>query len=230
VQELALKVAEVHGVEIHDADRADAGSRQVHRDRRSEAAGADAEHARGLELPLPFQPDLGDEQVAAVAEDLLARQPGQRLDLRRDMAPIRDMPCRPRRRASPRCRNRMSSSFTYVDEIRSRPSDPNRCGRTPSLRRHINSISPTVPPSTSVSRLPVPGEAAWESGACESWTLLGSQFQNLFGPVLVAARRAALTSRKADLTSLNLGRHLRGSSPATDTMTYEWQRVVEVPL
>ncbi len=53
VQNLPLQVAEVHDVEVHDADRADAGCGEIHRHRRSQAAGADAEDLRRLELLLP---------------------------------------------------------------------------------------------------------------------------------------------------------------------------------
>ena len=58
VQDLALQVAEVDGVEVDDADGADAGRGQVHRHRRAEPAGADAQHLGGLQLLLPLHPDF----------------------------------------------------------------------------------------------------------------------------------------------------------------------------
>src|SRR5204863_3322577 len=44
---------------------------EIHRDRRAEAAGADAEHLRGLQPLLPFEADLRKNQVAAVALDFV---------------------------------------------------------------------------------------------------------------------------------------------------------------
>ena len=74
VDDLALQVADVDRVVVHEADRADAGRREVHRRRRSQAAGADAEHARGLEPLLPFDAHLGQRQVPAVSQHLVARE------------------------------------------------------------------------------------------------------------------------------------------------------------
>ena len=74
VDNLPLQVAEVDDVEIDDADRADAGRGQIHRGRRAEAAGADAQHAAGLQPALPVHADLRHDQVAAVALDLVVRE------------------------------------------------------------------------------------------------------------------------------------------------------------
>ncbi len=71
VQNLPLQVAEVHDVEIDDADRADAGCGEIHRDRRSQAAGADAEDLRGLELLLPQHADFRQDQMTAVALEIV---------------------------------------------------------------------------------------------------------------------------------------------------------------
>ena len=78
VQDLALQVAEVDDVEVDEAERADAGGREVHRDGRAEAAGADAEHLRGLQLALPLDADLRHDQVPAVALHFVVGQLGQR--------------------------------------------------------------------------------------------------------------------------------------------------------
>ena len=54
--------------------RADARGGQVQAERRAQAAGADQQHLGGLQLLLPFDADLGDDQVAAVAQDLVVRE------------------------------------------------------------------------------------------------------------------------------------------------------------
>ena len=71
VDDLALEVAEVDHVEIDDANPSDTGGGQIHRDRRAEPAGADAEHAGSLQLQLPLHADLRQDQMTAVASDLL---------------------------------------------------------------------------------------------------------------------------------------------------------------
>ena len=80
VQDLTLQVAGVDVVEIDDAERTQAGSGEIERRRGSEPARADAEHAAGLQLALPFDADLRQDQVPAVALDLVV---GQRRQLRR---------------------------------------------------------------------------------------------------------------------------------------------------
>jgi hypothetical protein len=57
--------------------------REVHQRRAAEAAGADGEHLGVLQALLPVHRDVGDDQVAAVAHDLLAGQLRGRLDERR---------------------------------------------------------------------------------------------------------------------------------------------------
>ena len=74
VDDLALQVAGVDDVEVDEAERADAGRGEVERERRAEAAGADAEDAGGLQLLLAFHADLGQDQVARVAGDLFVGQ------------------------------------------------------------------------------------------------------------------------------------------------------------
>ncbi len=83
VDDLALQVALVDDVEVDDAQRPDAGRRQVHQGRRAQAAGTDGEHACVLQPLLPVHGDVGDDQVTAVAHHLLAGQLGGRLDQRR---------------------------------------------------------------------------------------------------------------------------------------------------
>ena len=59
VDDLALEVAGVDDVEIDQAEGADAGGGQIKSQRRAQAAGADAEHARGFELRWPSMPTSG---------------------------------------------------------------------------------------------------------------------------------------------------------------------------
>ena len=76
VNDLPLQVGVVHDVEVHDAERAHAGRAQVQRQRRTQAARADAQHSRRFQLELPFHADLGHDQVARVAQDLVVAQGG----------------------------------------------------------------------------------------------------------------------------------------------------------
>ncbi len=74
VQNLALEVGVIHGIEIHDADFADAGGGEIHGDGRAEAAGADAQDAGALDFLLACQPDFGQNQVPRVAADFIIVQ------------------------------------------------------------------------------------------------------------------------------------------------------------
>ena len=74
VQNLPLQVAEIDDVEVDEAEGADAGGGEVHRDRGSESAGADAEHLRGLQLPLTVDADLRHDEMPRVALHLVVGQ------------------------------------------------------------------------------------------------------------------------------------------------------------
>src|SRR5688572_18547988 len=74
MDDLPLQVAEVDDIEVHDADPADAGSREIHRRRGAETAGTDAQHAARLQLALPVDADLRHDQMPAVALDLVVGQ------------------------------------------------------------------------------------------------------------------------------------------------------------
>ena len=63
VNDLALKIREIDGVEINDPDLADAGGGQVHGDRRAESARTDAEDAGGANFLLARHPDFGQDEV-----------------------------------------------------------------------------------------------------------------------------------------------------------------------
>ena len=71
VDDLALQVGLVDLVELGDAEGADAGRGQVEQRGAAQAAGADDEHLGVLEPLLPGHPDVGDDQVAAVAAYLV---------------------------------------------------------------------------------------------------------------------------------------------------------------
>ena len=66
VEHLALEVRLLDHVVVDDPDRADAGGREVERDGRTEAAGADEEHAGIEQLPLTLEADLRDEHLPGV--------------------------------------------------------------------------------------------------------------------------------------------------------------------
>ena len=76
VDDLALQVRLVDDVEVDDADRADAGRGQVQQRRRTEPAGADHQHPRVFQPLLPVDAQVGNDQVPAVAGDLVAGQLG----------------------------------------------------------------------------------------------------------------------------------------------------------
>ena len=83
VQDLALEVARVDGIEIDDADRSNAGRREIQGGGRSEPARADAEHATGFEPPLAVDTHFRKNQVPAVALNLVVGQFGRSVQLRR---------------------------------------------------------------------------------------------------------------------------------------------------
>ncbi len=89
VDDLSLEVAVLDGVEVHQPDRAHARGGQVERGRRAEAAGADDQHPRLLELLLALEPDLRHDDVPGVAADLVCCEfhvfhSGRRADAARD--------------------------------------------------------------------------------------------------------------------------------------------------
>ena len=83
VDDLALEVRRVDDVELHDPQGAHTGGGKVEQGRAAEAACPDHEHLRVLEPLLPRHPDIGDDQVAAVALHLILGQLGGRLHERR---------------------------------------------------------------------------------------------------------------------------------------------------
>jgi hypothetical protein len=71
VDHLPLQVREGDEIVIHDADRADAGRREILDQRRSEPARPDHQHRGRVELCLPGSADLPEHEMAGVAFDLL---------------------------------------------------------------------------------------------------------------------------------------------------------------
>ena len=76
VDDLALQICEINNIEIDNTERSDARGGQIHGDGRAQSAGADAEHLRLLQLELPFHADLGQDEVARVAQDLVVGESG----------------------------------------------------------------------------------------------------------------------------------------------------------
>ena len=74
VKHLALQVRGIHDIEVHEAERADAGRGEIERGGRAEPAHTNEQHARALELLLSLEPDFGKNEVTAVAEDLFVRE------------------------------------------------------------------------------------------------------------------------------------------------------------
>src|SRR4029078_4668144 len=77
VQDLPVQVAEVDGVEVDDAEAADAGGGEIERGGGAGGARADAQHACRLQPPLTVDAHLRHDQVPAVALDFFRRQLGR---------------------------------------------------------------------------------------------------------------------------------------------------------
>ena len=76
VQDLPLQVGQIDDIEVNDAQCAHARRRQIQRHRRAQAARPDAQHARLLQLELTLHADLGQDEVAGVAQGLIVRKRG----------------------------------------------------------------------------------------------------------------------------------------------------------
>jgi hypothetical protein len=74
VKDLTLQVGEVDPVRVGDGQPADAARGEVERRRATEAARADDERVRSAQPLLAFDADFGEQDVAAVAEELLVVQ------------------------------------------------------------------------------------------------------------------------------------------------------------
>src|SRR4029077_113372 len=74
VYNLPLQVSKIDHIEVDQADPADAGGCQVKSQRRPETASPDQQHLRLFELELTLHPHFGDDEVPAVAQDLVLGQ------------------------------------------------------------------------------------------------------------------------------------------------------------
>ena len=74
MQDLALQVREVDLVGVRDGQPANAGGCKVERRRAAQPAGADDQRARAPQPLLPLDADLREQDVPAVAEELLVVQ------------------------------------------------------------------------------------------------------------------------------------------------------------
>jgi hypothetical protein len=82
VENLPLEVGEVDLVRIGDGQLADAARGEVERRGTTEAAGADDERMRGAQPLLALDANFIEQDVAAVAEELLVVQWAENLDSR----------------------------------------------------------------------------------------------------------------------------------------------------
>ena len=71
VRDLALQVGEIDRIVVDDGDRPDTGRAEVQRDRGPQPAGADHERVRSEQLALAFDPDLVEQDMARVAQQLV---------------------------------------------------------------------------------------------------------------------------------------------------------------
>jgi hypothetical protein len=74
VEDLALQVGEIDLIAIGERELSDTACSQVERRRATQAARADYKRACGKQPLLPLDPDFREEDVAAVAEELLVVQ------------------------------------------------------------------------------------------------------------------------------------------------------------
>ena len=78
VEHLPLQIRGIDDIEVHEAERADARRGEIERGGRAEPAHAYEQHARALELLLSLETDVGENEMPAVAEDLLVGELGMR--------------------------------------------------------------------------------------------------------------------------------------------------------
>src|SRR5712692_1732839 len=68
---LALKIREIHNIEINQTELADARGRKIQAQRRTEPSRADEQYLGVFQLELPVHPDFRHDEMAAVAQNLL---------------------------------------------------------------------------------------------------------------------------------------------------------------
>ena len=74
VDHLPLQIGQRDDIVVDDAERADAGRRQIFEHRRAEPAGADHQHARALQPLLAGAADLRQHDVARIALQFFRRK------------------------------------------------------------------------------------------------------------------------------------------------------------
>ena len=67
MDDLPLQIGQRHSIVVDDADRADTRRREIKKQRRAEAAGADHQHARGLQRGLSRPAHLAQHDMARIA-------------------------------------------------------------------------------------------------------------------------------------------------------------------
>jgi hypothetical protein len=78
VHDLALQIGQVHDVAVADGEMADPGGSQVEAGGRAQPAGADEQDMALEQLGLARKVDLGQQDVAAVADELAVVHGGLR--------------------------------------------------------------------------------------------------------------------------------------------------------
>jgi hypothetical protein len=84
VDDLTLQVRLVDGVELDDAEGSDAGRGEVEQSGTAKTTSPDDQDLRVLQPFLPLHAHIGDDQVTAVATDLVTGQLSSRFDERRE--------------------------------------------------------------------------------------------------------------------------------------------------
>ena len=74
MNDLPLQVREIHRIEIEDAEFANAGGGQIHRDGRAQSTRADAQHARRADFLLAAQAHFRQDQVSGITADFIIIQ------------------------------------------------------------------------------------------------------------------------------------------------------------
>ena len=92
MRHLTLQVGQLDDVVIDQAERADAGGGEIQRQRTAKPAGADHQHTRLAQTRLAGAADLGEQDVARVALDLVfaelhAAEDGDRSGRKEDALP-----------------------------------------------------------------------------------------------------------------------------------------------
>ena len=83
MHDLALQVGQVDDTVIDDGEAAHPGRAEVERHGRPQSSGADHQHPSGQDAGLPLHPDVVEEDVSAVAQELVVIHGGSISGFRR---------------------------------------------------------------------------------------------------------------------------------------------------